>query len=72
MPEQTVKPGQVWKSLDKRDRGRRILIQSVKSPYAYGLSYGPPSANRPTFIHLSRMKPIHNGYRLIEEADDAR
>lgn len=57
----TVIPGQIWEDLDRRFR-RQVKVLSVDKNYAY--VQADPSG-RKSRISLKRMRPIHNGFRLV-------
>ena len=65
-----VAPGQIWEDLDPRTWNtkyrtrRRIRVVRVDSRYAYCVGV---YSGRRTRISLKRMRPIHNGFELLEE-----
>lgn len=65
-----VKPGQVWRDLDKRMRGREVIIVEVANGKAItrdNLRFGfTARKNRP--ISISRMHRHSTGWELVSTA----
>ena len=59
-----VKPGQRWRSLDKRDNGRTVTVESVRDGKAKVTS----GATRST-ISVRRMRRMSTGWELVTPAE---
>lgn len=57
-----VQVGQVYRDLDIRMAGRRVVVERVSFPYAHCRNV---LGGRPIRILLRRMRPVHNGFRLV-------
>lgn len=64
-----VRPGQVWEDCDRRMHGRQVRIRAVANGKAGVEEVG---GHRRTRISIRSMYPHSTGYRLVEEAPDAR
>ena len=76
-----VKPGQVWRDMDKRVASRYLLVERITvgtDPMAlcvrcdvHGTKIGGRYAGRITRISPRRMKPGATGYELVKDVDAA-
>jgi hypothetical protein len=57
---------QVWESCDKREWGRRVVVERVEGEYAVcrGWADGMPKSPRRR-IRLDRFRPNATGYKLV-------
>ena len=65
-----VKPGQIWKSTDKRRANRSLQILNVNATHAYCQTL-PLSKGKQTVVKLERFRVPSKGYALDIEATDA-
>lgn len=61
----TVKIGQVWRDLDKRMRGRTLLVVSINETHAICSTAG--GGTRRTKIRLDRFKKGSTGFELVHD-----
>lgn len=66
MNDHPVRPGQVWRDNDPRQRGRLIHIIDVEADGRARCR----SRGRTVRIRLDRFKPTSNGYVLHKEAPE--
>ena len=61
-----VRVGQVWESCDKREKGRRSIVERIEGNKAVVRGWSMGNISGPERrIRLDRFRPISTGYRLI-------
>lgn len=58
-----VRVGQTWEDMDKRMSGRQVRVVEIKGGKAICAN---TITGKKAVISISRMRPAHNGYKLVE------
>jgi len=62
-----VKPGQVWKDLDKRSTGRQCKVMAVEDGKAKMQHYARGQLGSKTTVSIRRMHTHSTGWELVSE-----
>lgn len=62
-----VKPGQVWKDLDKRMTGRQCMVMAVDGGKAKMQHYAYGRLGSKTTVSIKRMHNHNTGWQLVSE-----
>ncbi|HFS8928957.1 TPA: DUF6354 family protein [Pseudomonas aeruginosa] len=62
-----VKPGQVWKDLDKRSYGRQCKVMAVEDGKAKMQHYARGQLGSKTTVSIRRMHKHSTGWELVNE-----
>lgn len=66
-----VKPGQVWRDLDKRCNGRQVRVRKVVDGYAVCVVLVDGQPGKDTKLAIRRMHKNATGWALVSEANGA-
>jgi len=61
-----VKPGQVWRDLDKRMVNRTVRVHAIEDGYAMAFVLVNGQAGKPTRLAIRRMHKATTGWALVE------
>lgn len=62
-----VKPGQVWKDLDKRQEGRQCKVMAIENGKAKMQHYARGRLGSKTTVSIRRMHKHSTGWELVIE-----